>query len=531
MTTPALAPTPSHRVTVRMYRNLLGDCFLLRFPGAERPVNMLIDCGVLQGMPDAATRMQAITGNIRDTLPTVIPPDGGTARPFLDLLVITHEHWDHLSGISQAQEIWDGIDIGALWLGWTEDQTDPQAQALQQGRRTALTLLEQVAAMADSGAAGVAARGSTVRDLFAFIGPEEDSDEPAVIDGLGARASTAAKRIRTGAAILDYLKAKARSVRYWTPGAEPVSVPGTDGTKIYVLGPPRDEKLLRRSNPSKKTKEVYELGAGDSTESLLGALAATAGQSAAPTMPFAERYTVDAALIENPSKDQPDGTPQSRRADPDARRLLNERYFAAAGDWRRIDGDWLGAAEQLALKLDNDTNNTSLVLAVDVAPDDADGGVLLFPGDAQVGNWMSWGDCVWPAGAKREDAGAVTIERLLARTILYKVGHHGSHNATMRERGLELMTHRDLIAMIPVVEDFARNKALPWNMPFPALNTRLKERTRGRILRCDRGIADLDAARTDSGTAPPLSETEWSAFATRVSEDDAKLYVEYSIAR
>ena len=26
---------------------------------------------------------------------------------------------------------------------------------------------------------------------------------------------------------------------------------------------------------------------------------------------------------------------------------------------------------------------------------------------------------------------------LLHRTIFYKVGHHGSHNATLRERGLE----------------------------------------------------------------------------------------------
>ena len=527
MTTPA----PAHRVTVRMYQNLLGDCFLLRFPGAERPVNMLIDCGVLQGMPGAEARMQTIAGNIRDTLPKLSPPDGGADRPFLDVLVVTHEHWDHLSGIGQAQAVWDDVDIGELWLGWTEDQTDPQARVLQQGRRTTLTMLEKVAAMAGTGTAGVAARGNAVRDLFAFIGPEEDSNGPAGAGGLGARAGTAAKRIRTGAAILDYLKAKARTVRYWTPGAEPVAVPGTDGTKVYVLGPPRDETLLRRSNPSKKAKEVYELGAGDRVEYLLGAPAAADDPRAALTMPFAERYTVDAALIEDPSKDEPPNIPLSRQMGKEARRFLNERYYGKAGDWRRIDGDWLGAAEQLALKLDNDTNNTSLVLAVDVAPDDPDGGVLLFPGDAQVGNWLSWGACVWPADAKREDAGTVTIERLLARTVLYKVGHHGSHNATMRERGLELMTHRDLVAMIPVVEEFARGKALPWNMPFPALIGRLKERTRGRILRCDRGVADLDAARTDSGTAAPLSEAEWAAFVARVSEDEEKLYIEYSIPR
>ena len=37
--------------------------------------------------------------------------------------------------------------------------------------------------------------------------------------------------------------------------------------------------------------------------------------------------------------------------------------------WRRIDDDWLSAFGQLALDLDNDTNNTSLVLAFEFAED------------------------------------------------------------------------------------------------------------------------------------------------------------------
>lgn len=520
-------PAPKHRVTVRMYQNLLGDCFLLRFPGVERPVHMLIDCGVLQGMPGANTRMQTIVENIRDTLPKLIPPGGGAARPFLDVLVVTHEHWDHLSGFSQAQNAWDDIDVGELWLGWTENPTDPQARALVQGRRAAQTALQAVAAMADSGAAGVTVRSEAVRDLLAFIGPEVDSEQPAGDGVLGARTGTTVKESK-GAVILNRLRNKARAVRYWTPGADPVPVPGTDGTRIYVLGPPRDEQLLRRSNPNKKAKEVYELGAGDGVEYLLGALAAMNGLPDPLTMPFSERYIVDDALIQDLAK--PEDSPPSRFVGPEARKVLNERYYGQDEAWRRIDGDWLGTAEQLAITLDNDTNNTSLVLALDIAPDDSDGGVLLFPGDAQVGNWLSWSDCLWPADEKRGQV-QVTIERLLARTILYKVGHHGSHNATMRERGLELMTNSDLIAMIPVVEDFARTKPLPWNMPFPALNQRLKERTRGRVLRCDQGVGGLNAARADIGTAVPLSDAEWADFVGRVSQDEQKIYIEYSITR
>src|SRR5205085_6914038 len=61
---------------------------------------------------------------------------------------------------------------------------------------------------------------------------------------------------------------------------------------------------------------------------------------------------------------------------------------AATGmSWRRIDDNWLGAANNLALQLDADTNNTSLALAIELSPG---GKVLLFPGDAQVGSWLSW---------------------------------------------------------------------------------------------------------------------------------------------
>ena len=62
-----------------------------------------------------------------------------------------------------------------------------------------------------------------------------------------------------------------------------------------------------------------------------------------------------------------------------------------------MDGEWLDIATDLALQLDSATNNTSLVLAIERI---ADGKVLLFPGDAQQGNWRSWhADALdWSAG-------------------------------------------------------------------------------------------------------------------------------------
>jgi len=69
-------------------------------------------------------------------------------------------------------------------------------------------------------------------------------------------------------------------------------------------------------------------------------------------------------------------------------------------------------------KLDDALNNTSLILLLEV------GGVsMLFPGDAQIENWQFTLDQL---------ATDADLKRKLAGIDLYKVGHHGSRNATPR---------------------------------------------------------------------------------------------------
>jgi beta-lactamase superfamily II metal-dependent hydrolase len=68
----------------------------------------------------------------------------------------------------------------------------------------------------------------------------------------------------------------------------------------------------------------------------------------------------------------------------------------------------------VAVALEKSVNGTSLVLALEI--DDA---LMLFPGDAQWGTW----------NAILQDPDA---RELLTRTTFWKVGHHGSHNATPR---------------------------------------------------------------------------------------------------
>jgi hypothetical protein len=82
------------------------------------------------------------------------------------------------------------------------------------------------------------------------------------------------------------------------------------------------------------------------------------------------------------------------------------------------------------------------------------------------------------------DAAEVTGPDLLERAVFLKVGHHGSHNATLRGKGLETMGG-DLIAFVPTDEDVA--KKVGWGrMPLPSLITALDRHTGGRVARSDK---------------------------------------------
>src|SRR5262244_3382544 len=74
---------------------------------------------------------------------------------------------------------------------------------------------------------------------------------------------------------------------------------------------------------------------------------------------------------------------------------------------------------QIVRTLDNQMNNTSLILLFEVG-----GKKLLFPGDAQIENWSY---------ALQEAENAEKTRALLADVDVYKVGHHGSLNATPKK--------------------------------------------------------------------------------------------------
>jgi glyoxylase-like metal-dependent hydrolase (beta-lactamase superfamily II) len=117
-------------VRIRFYCQGIGDCHLLRFEKPGGPFWMLIDCGVHSSVTDGTATIRDIVDNILSL----------TRR--LDVIALTHEHWDHNSGFFSALDKFKQFEVGEVWLGWTENGADPQARELDKFKGAALKALQ-----------------------------------------------------------------------------------------------------------------------------------------------------------------------------------------------------------------------------------------------------------------------------------------------------------------------------------------------------------------------------------------------------
>lgn len=182
--------------------------------------------------------------------------------------------------------------------------------------------------------------------------------------------------IRNVEAVRNLLK-MGRKRRFLYFGANPGLGRVLPGVKVSVLGPP----TLEQSDSIRKqrTRDANEFW-------MLAAKSA-----AAATQPTDRQRVLFA--------------PKYRQRDRDASeetRWLTERMA-------RIQAEQMLG---IVTVLDNAMNNTSLILLMEV-----NGKKLLFPGDAQIENWEF-------ALSKP------SVVRALSDVDVYKVGHHGSRNAT-----------------------------------------------------------------------------------------------------
>ena len=482
-----LIPPPGG-AAVRMYRIGHGDCFLIAFASEnpERPAYVLIDCGFKPGSPGKLTQptdAKAIGKHI-------IATTGG----FVDVAVVTHEHQDHVNAITPKN--FPDLKVGKVWFAWTENPEDDVANALRKKFKDRLLgLIDTRAGLLGAG------KNDDAENVKWYLEFElgEDADQ---FNGK-SHAAAAGKDPAQSAnkVVMKYLRDCAPGEPdYLYPHGKARAVPGAKAARAFVLGPPRDVDKIDDLDP----EGDEDFGHG------LGAAAASSAGGAPKGSPFPRRHAIP--LGQAVSDSRFGGFFSQHYGDTAVADAADGQEIPASAVWRRMTADDAADAGALALAMNNATNNASLVLAFELSKG---GKVLLFVGDAQAGNWRSWSDESFD-----DDGTTVTAEDLLKRTVLYKVGHHGSHNATLKGKaapgraslaGMALGTHADeFVAMITAVEAWAHQKPKPdWNHPLPAIKRALVEKAGGRVLQTDER---LPAKPEGAGAAG------WQDFSGRVTE-------------
>jgi hypothetical protein len=362
------------KIDIRMYNVGFGDCFLVSLSDAsrKRPYRMLFDCGRLAGsrQTDAAAGEKTFEAVIDELINDVRDPADNVSK--IDVIVATHRHRDHIHGFS-FQDKWKQVEVTEVWLPWVEDPQNPFARSLVAKQEL------------------LANRTFHALTALRAAGGPSNSQADAAID-IAYNSTSNAKAMSTLQSGKGFKNANPR-VRYLPrAGHEPEQLRNEElahvlpkGVVVHVLGPSRDPATIKLLDPP--SGAAYEPLA-PAMRSLDDTTPDTA-EVGAPPRPFDAAWVVDPAV-----------------------------YGFAEGENASIEKLMtIATLEPLELvyRLDNAINGTSLVLLVEVGDKK-----LFFPGDAQWGTWKMMQD------------NPVTWD-LLTGTTVYKVGHHGSHNATPRK--------------------------------------------------------------------------------------------------
>ena len=377
------------RVRVRMYEVGFGDSFLISYyydepvrydgkrdrdgelldPRAER--HMLMDFGSTSGAK--AADMEAVAERIEADC-------GGQ----LDVLAVSHRHKDHMSGfgLADASAVIDRLNPLLVVRSWTEDPSVPENADAPKSAHfvTALDAGQAFAEMLAFETDGH--RSNSLRGGLHLAADGQVKNKKAV-DNLarwGARQDQEFLHYGKESKIEDYI-----------PGAT-----------IRVIGPPTVEQYGEVTRQDDRDPEYWMLHRAFDPATwathegdFRTALAAVGIDTDAPEMLGAEGEQIDPGPV---------------------RWLVEKMRRQHIQTLRRIVRD-----------LDDALNNTSLILLIDVGNGDNSKRMLL-SGDAQIENWrfaLEQADAtISPSSAE--------CRQLLKEVDLYKVGHHGSRNASPR---------------------------------------------------------------------------------------------------
>lgn len=404
-------------VGVRVYNVGLGDCFLLTFKtksGAKiKEHRILIDFG--------STGRNKADGPTLQQVADQIVQDCGGKNSELDALVITHRHQDHMSGFGgkPGLTLTSQLRPKIIIQPWTEEPgadnplqmgtTDSHKAAAQYvfslnaAQYVTDSILNEVLVRREKGMDRPSdneavfycqknlpfALGRTLKKVT-----ETDDDE--VLQGVNTDTIAnvdAISNIQKWSWKRGTKLVQPKRVYLEKDSPLNLSVPGLKVTVLGPVGPDQWESLKKHANEDELWRKLQALrsdnGQTDDTSNGTGYVKFDAGEGA---------YGVPSIFM----KDDIEEDGELRK---DNVRWLVENLDQLRGE------QLLGFVRVL----DEHINNTSVVLLLEFG-----GFRMLFPGDAEVAAWQ----------AIVEDGKAASE---LKNIDLYKVGHHGSNNATPRE--------------------------------------------------------------------------------------------------
>ncbi|ULA70039.1 MAG: LactamaseB domain-containing protein [Nitrospira sp.] len=398
-----MATKTPKKISLRVYPVGFGDCFLLGFhygAGDERFV--LIDFGSTELTRKRVPRSKEFLGYMKKVADDIAVRCGRTNGKGgqLHAVVATHRHADHINGFATKAKP-DALDASGdvirslqprfVVQPWTEDPDlapkalGPAEAAKVGGARGFAALLNGMQSTA-VGIVKEAARLTAKRMAGPGGADDGTTSTPEAVSTRRAQRVAFVRQIgflgedniaNISAVRNLMIMGKAKGAKALYLHADAKANLGLPGVKTHVLGPP----TLKQSDAVKKMRSVDEV----EFWMLLGATATRF--TASGVAPFTAPGCVEGARV------------------PDHARWLRDHIRAARAE------TLLG----IVRSLDKQMNNTSLILVFEVG-----GARLLFPGDAQLENWQY-------------ALANAAYRKLLATTTLYKVGHHGSRNATPKE--------------------------------------------------------------------------------------------------
>lgn len=288
----------------------------------------------------------------------------------LALLIMTHRHADHISGFGTCRSVFSQFTVERVWMSWFEDPKNTTAMAFQASLAAMAGLIGTRLAMRSDGAS------------------QQFSAMMANITGGMAVAGRSTNQVA-----LDVLHSGFKNkpnYDYYRAGDEP-TLPDDllqAGLSAQILGPPIDLSLI--SQMTYKNQQY---------------LSANVQSDDDPVVPFPSAFRVG-------SSDYPETAFEFYK--PDRIKQL-------------IDSAQPDVLAAQAIAADKTLNNQSLVILFTFR-----GKQLLFAGDAQWGNWENflYGGAYGTPGHTELTSKAKTI---LGQLDFYKVGHHGSTNATPKD--------------------------------------------------------------------------------------------------